>query len=101
MRKGKSVRSVSVFDPETPQWSKDLPLNIACGNKASLEVIQMLIRKYPEALKVRNNDGHLPLHIACAKNASLEVIQFLIQQHPDALRKKDNDDNLPLHWACA
>ncbi len=66
---------------------------------ASVEVIQLIIKEYPDALKVKDNNGRLPLYHAVSCGASVEVIQLLVKEYPDAVRKKDDFGSLPLHWA--
>ncbi len=56
---------------------------------ASVEVIQLLIKEYPDAAKEKNNVGNLPLHCAITRGASAEVIQLLIKEYPDAVEEKD------------
>ena len=60
-----------------------LPLHIACLFKASADVIQLLIRAYPEAVEYRNRWGMLPIHIVCA-NIAMET--------PKIAAKKPVDD---------
>ncbi len=76
-----------------------MPLHVAAAKGVSVEVIQLLIKEYPDAVKEKDNDGLLPLHYAAAKGVSVEVIQLLIKEYPDALKEKDNDGWLPLHYA--
>jgi hypothetical protein len=41
-----------------------LPLHIACDNTAPLEVVQYLVKQWPEAVKTTNVDGKTPLGYA-------------------------------------
>jgi ankyrin repeat protein len=38
------------------------PLHYACQNKACVEVVKMLVEKYPMTASLQNSDGDLPLH---------------------------------------
>lgn len=75
-------------------------LHSACAQNSPLDVVQMLVKLWPDAVKVKTNYGDLPLHIACESNKSMEVIQFLVETWPDAVKEKTACDNLPLHVAC-
>eukprot|EP00956_Cyclotella_meneghiniana_P002070 scaffold2314_cov55-Cyclotella_meneghiniana.AAC.6 len=65
-------------------------------NGALTDVIQLLVKKYPDALKEKDEWGRLPLQTAIMNDASLEAIQLLIKEYPDALKEKDEDGLLPL-----
>ncbi len=66
---------------------------------SGLEVIHLLVAKYPGALNVNEKDsgGWLPLHTAVSYQAPKEAILFLIDEFPDAVREKDVKGFLPLH----
>eukprot|EP00574_Skeletonema_japonicum_P003227 CAMPEP_0201725892 /NCGR_PEP_ID=MMETSP0593-20130828/9147_1 /ASSEMBLY_ACC=CAM_ASM_000672 /TAXON_ID=267983 /ORGANISM="Skeletonema japonicum, Strain CCMP2506" /LENGTH=93 /DNA_ID=CAMNT_0048217347 /DNA_START=162 /DNA_END=439 /DNA_ORIENTATION=- len=58
-------------------YNGELPLNCAVYNGASVVVIQLLIKEYPDAVKEKNQyNGRLPLHYAAQEGASMEVIQL-------------------------
>ena len=44
----------------------NLPLHEAAGHVAPLSVLKFLVKKYPEAVRIPNEDGNLPLHLAAA-----------------------------------
>ena len=46
----------------------------------SLERIQSIIGRVPDAIKSKDDDGRHPLYYACARKAELKVIQALVQQ---------------------
>ena len=46
------------------------------------EVLQFLVEKWPEGLKVADKRGEVPLHRACYSGASLEMIQYLVERYP-------------------
>ena len=64
-----------------------------------MEVVQLLIKVYPDALKEKDEDENLPLHIAARSCESMEVIQLLVKEYPDALKEKNKKGWLPLHIA--
>ncbi len=66
-------------------------MHIAVGKDASVEVVKLLIRKYPDAVKEKDENGNLPLHFAVAKNGAsdVEVLQVLIKEYPEAVKEKN------------
>jgi hypothetical protein len=70
----------------------------------SLEVIEVLIEAYPNAVNVTDTERNLPLHTACLRGATFEVIQLLLdrfvgdKQHHNGLRIADNNECLPIHY---
>ena len=79
----------------------DLPLHLACRERASKSVISYLLHADPEAAKVEDDEGRLPLHLACRQGAGVEIIDNLIICYHRAARTADSYSLLPLHWACA
>uniref|UniRef100_A0A7S4RWJ4 Uncharacterized protein n=1 Tax=Ditylum brightwellii TaxID=49249 RepID=A0A7S4RWJ4_9STRA len=77
------------------------PLLQAILLRAPFEVISLLLRSFPDAVKEKDNDyGRLALHTACEEGASLDVISLLLESWPDAIKVKDRYDETPLHTAC-
>jgi ankyrin repeat protein len=70
----------------------------------SLDVIEMLIEIYPNAVNVTDTEGKLPSHTACLRGATSEVIQLLFdrlvgdEQHQNGLSISDNRGQLPIHY---
>jgi ankyrin repeat protein len=62
--------------------------------------ILRLIRKYPNDVKEKNDDGEYPIHRAWHPIRSDEVILTLLNIFPDALAQKDKWNTYPLHHAC-
>jgi len=79
---------------------QNLPLHVACGNQASVDVVKWLVEIYPDAVQVKSNGGWLPLHYACRFQASFPVIKYLIKCYPKALEEETDDCWLPIHFAC-
>jgi len=44
----------------------NLPLHEAARHVAPLSILKFLVEKYPEAVRIPNEDGNLPLHLAAA-----------------------------------
>jgi ankyrin repeat protein len=74
------------------------PLNLACCNKASLEVIEMLLKAFPKSAALRSRFGWLPLHEACHKQASLDVLNLLIEAYPQSIHERDYMNNIPSRY---
>jgi len=75
-------------------------LHCACRNSSSLEVVSLLHKERPNAVKVKDSNGNTPLHAACIGGASIEVISFLLDKWPNAVEEKSIDGTTPLHLAC-
>ena len=81
-----------------------LPLHHAVRKKASLAVVQELLRVFPEGAERKTKDGLLPLHHATRKakknKEALNVVKELLASYPDGAQVPDTaDGNLPLHNA--
>lgn len=59
--------------------------------------IELLLEKYPEAVKVKNTDGDLPLHLAIKARKTLDIVLALIEAYPDAVHEHDGEGNTCLH----
>ena len=85
----------------TPDEQGLLPLHEACRSGVSLDVLQLLVQCWPDALLWRNGGGSTPLHTACCNQPSAAVIDYLIQQQPKAAAMPNDYGWWPLHAACA
>ena len=79
----------------------DLPLHLACRERASKAVIAAILSTEPEASKVKDDEGRLPLHLACRQGVAVQIIDSLIVCYYRASHSLDSYDLLPIHWACA
>ena len=77
----------------------EIPLHMACGGQAPLQVVETLLQRWPNSIKAKNHEDFLPLHAACGKNAPLEVAKALTKRFPDAVKAKTSHGDLPLHLA--
>mmetsp|Transcript_1163 Transcript_1163/g.1949 ORF Transcript_1163/g.1949 Transcript_1163/m.1949 type:complete len:257 (+) Transcript_1163:57-827(+) len=88
------------FDGEIT--SKVLPIHQACALMAPREVIETLVKCYPQGIKMKESAFHrTALHIACQTNAPIETIEALVHFYPEATRIQDALGRLPIHYACA
>uniref|UniRef100_A0A7S4JW64 Ankyrin repeat protein n=1 Tax=Odontella aurita TaxID=265563 RepID=A0A7S4JW64_9STRA len=65
-----------------------LPLHLACEWNAPLGIITTLVERYPDALKVKDEDtGWTPMHhiceaAACGRDVKLSTVRVLAERHP-------------------
>lgn len=81
---------------------QSLPIHIACEHDASVAVLDVLVRAYPEGLTKPDIDGNLPIHYACALE-SPESAMYLLEACPDESVTTTNKKKgqTPLHLACS
>lgn len=77
-----------------------LPLHKACVLQPPEEVIEALVKAYPDATKSRDQDGWLPIHCACFYGADAVIIKVLLDGYGKSAQLKDDEGRLPLHYAC-
>lgn len=82
-------------------WSDNsLPLHCAVKNGAPLQVLQELVKWYPQALEAFGGIFGSPLHTACGvlHSVDLEVVKLLLV--PKLLSTENDRGMLPLHEYC-
>eukprot|EP00586_Coscinodiscus_wailesii_P000391 CAMPEP_0172487312 /NCGR_PEP_ID=MMETSP1066-20121228/16346_1 /TAXON_ID=671091 /ORGANISM="Coscinodiscus wailesii, Strain CCMP2513" /LENGTH=280 /DNA_ID=CAMNT_0013253849 /DNA_START=96 /DNA_END=938 /DNA_ORIENTATION=+ len=77
-----------------------VPLQIACLNGASDDVILTLLSFFKGAAEHRDVAGRVALHYACCNDVSDQVIKALLDAYPDAINCRDDTGWLPIHVAC-
>jgi len=95
-------RFIKIF-PESVKHTcgEGLPLHIAIKQECSDDIINTLLRSYPDGVLVKNYYGESPLHIAIQKkNFPLETIRNMVQANQVSLSIQDSDWKLPLHHIC-
>lgn len=110
------VKLLLTVDPDSParvDCLRRTPLHVACGTRASHQVIQFLARAHPGACDVQDRDGKTPLHLACDSSCELfvgdggmareppsyEVVQTLRKASPQSVPLEDNDEMSALEHA--
>ncbi len=89
-------------DVEKVGMAGHVPLHYACGFGASLEVVDILVDAFPEALtKPDEHDGMLPLHYACKEGAQSDVLDFLLMAYPEATLVQDRNKMTPMDYAMS
>jgi hypothetical protein len=81
-------------------WYGHLPLHWACINAAPVEVVKLLLDKFPDAAKIPGDLFNLPLHLALFNGSSFEVIKLLLEVYKDAATIKGEYGRHALHFAC-
>ena len=66
---------------------------------AALEILNLLIEKYPEAVRHTDDFGNLPIHLAIVSR-NHELYRVLIEAYPGSVSVPDAGGMLPLHNAC-
>ena len=80
---------------------KKTSLHYAILSEFPLDLIQLFIEKYPEALQMKTTTGCTPLIYASGRKnhkINMEIIYLLLDKYPDAVKIADNDNNIPLHY---
>lgn len=88
-------------------------LHQACSRTdCPLDIIQDLIRLFPEAIYKENDRGVTPLYLACLAAAlndddgdsdlqsNYEIISILFRQYPEAVCRSDRNGTYPIHIAA-
>ena len=76
-------------------------LHTSCRHQPPLEIIELIIDKFPEAVCAKTlKEKQYPLHVAAANGAHPEVISLLILKNPSAASSSDYYGRTPLHLAC-
>jgi len=78
------------------------PLHVACDHDAPAQVVEALLKAYPEASLMVGTSNMNPLHITCSSHhASVEVVRVLLHGgHASQLTMRDIDGDTPLHAAA-
>ena len=66
----------------------------------SVKIMHLLLKMWPESVKITDNDGRMPLHLACSRGAPFPVFQTVFQAFPQATLLPSAEDRYPLHMAC-
>jgi len=85
---------------EKPAYNANSYLRFALDqDELNVEIISLLIDRFPDALRIPNKYDELPLHKALFLNKPLELLTLLVKSYPESVRVKDRNDYLPLHLA--
>jgi ankyrin repeat protein len=84
---------------DAPQLHAALHRNVLLANDF-VEIIEYLVRRSPELLSSRDQDGSLPLHVACRRGATFTVVQSLVNLYKASVKSLTPQGDLPLFLAC-
>jgi ankyrin repeat protein len=68
-----------------------------------MDLVQIFIEAYPEALTHEDNQGCLPIHLALTaerRAPNLELVKLLILKAPETILDQTSVGKFPLHLAC-
>ena len=87
--------------PHDAEWTDghwhETPLYSACQNNPPLEVIQALVRAYPNALMCPTRGNHdLPIHIACRYQLSGPILEELLRRYPETALEQTRWGRTPI-----
>jgi len=69
-------------------------------NIQEVNLVEALVKLFPESLEVKDCTGYIPLHYAASKVPS-EILELLCDKNPASLRiEVDNTKKLPIHLLC-
>jgi ankyrin repeat protein len=83
----------------TPDHTCSLPLHYAVRTRAPLGSIKLLVKGYPNAIRMPDRTGMHPLDIAI-QVSPLGVVKYLAELTRRRLNRCDRNKNYPLHHAC-
>lgn len=79
-----------------------LPLHAALIFNAPLSVIEALLKVFPAAATLKDDQGMLPLHLACRNTPlNFEVLEELLTTNPAAVYVKDRKGRTPIQGGLA
>ena len=79
-----------------------LPIHLAV-DRMSVDFCKVLIKTYPESVKVGANDDNLPIHEACRfrdRDDAVDIVEYLLQLYPESINVQDSEGLLPIHLAA-
>jgi hypothetical protein len=101
------IESAIAMDPSAvrktnPQQGYGYPINIAIKNKATLEVLKLLIQAGPDVLVEKDgNDGAGSLGIAVTLKSPVDVIRLILAGNSASAQVQDRRANYPVHTAVS
>eukprot|EP00591_Stephanopyxis_turris_P007017 CAMPEP_0195524440 /NCGR_PEP_ID=MMETSP0794_2-20130614/24261_1 /TAXON_ID=515487 /ORGANISM="Stephanopyxis turris, Strain CCMP 815" /LENGTH=379 /DNA_ID=CAMNT_0040654655 /DNA_START=100 /DNA_END=1239 /DNA_ORIENTATION=+ len=75
-------------------------LHSACRDNFLFHKVRKIVRDFPDAVEMRDNDLKTPLHHAAESNTSTKVIGLLLTKSAKTLLMKDSAGKTPLHLLC-
>ena len=93
------VRFATIFNCSAGNSSGDTPLHIACRNKSTAAIINLLVNEMSCKTNAVNKDGDLPLHIACRSRETFQKLVNILCTglHQEELILQNVNGNTALH----
>lgn len=81
--------------------NKCLPLHVAISNQAEIQVIQAILKAYPEAVEIKDKRERTPLHLVFDKQETVnpKAAFTILEAYPKASELQDKWGRTPLHTA--
>ena len=77
-------------------------LHLAASHKASADVVELLLTKFPGSISMQNKWGLTPIHLAIQSKVPNNILRLLIKYSPvEVLMISNYFGSNPLHNACA
>eukprot|EP00549_Striatella_unipunctata_P005692 CAMPEP_0118710906 /NCGR_PEP_ID=MMETSP0800-20121206/23706_1 /TAXON_ID=210618 ORGANISM="Striatella unipunctata, Strain CCMP2910" /NCGR_SAMPLE_ID=MMETSP0800 /ASSEMBLY_ACC=CAM_ASM_000638 /LENGTH=272 /DNA_ID=CAMNT_0006615269 /DNA_START=71 /DNA_END=889 /DNA_ORIENTATION=+ len=80
-------------------YKEDLPIHLACANRAPDSTIIALLDAYTDGASTRGRGGSFPIHVAAQLKLSPVTIVSLIRAFPEALDRANDHDKVPSDYA--
>lgn len=102
-----TVKQLCISEPEAASYvgrDRWTALHHACNRRCPYpDVVEALIRAYPDALLQEEDKGWLPLHYACRFKAAKDVVRLLLHMDANkgrtAVTRLDRQGRTPLYYA--
>ncbi len=72
-----------------------LPLHASLLFGGPIELVRALVKAYPAACRMQDDQGMLPLHVAFRFSDSEEIAVLLLDAYPEAIEQVDHKGRLP------
>ena len=75
-------------------------MHMACFGRATVGVMETILKAYPDAARQRNHDGFLPVHIAAHWGVSHpDIAPLLLRAYPDGAVGRNRWERTPIEEA--
>mmetsp|Transcript_5699 Transcript_5699/g.6619 ORF Transcript_5699/g.6619 Transcript_5699/m.6619 type:complete len:625 (-) Transcript_5699:313-2187(-) len=98
---GRSKQPSFIEDASRLNDRGNLPLHAACSFQANRDVIEALLKAYPDGASQPNNVGNLPLHQAAMWQSPVESVELLLNRYTEGATVRNQYGSLPLHMAAS
>ena len=88
------VFTMNATNNNVVRW-RMLPLHASLLFGGPIELVRALVKAYPAACRMQDDQGMLPLHVAFRFSASEEIVVLLLDAYPEAIEQVDHKGRLP------